>query len=450
MKEIVILAYHFPPLTAVGRKRPLRLANFLASRGVKVTVYAGSPRSHDYSLIANPALLGEIHPGVKVVRTQSIHLFQMAIRLRNSLRRKPAPQAGVAAEPSRPSRPPGRLVAAVDSLMSAFRVPDAYLGWVLTTFPVLLLRHLAARPAALFATGPPWSTHVLASLAGRALRIPYFVDYRDPWNLNPDYWARDTAFSKFLERFSLAKAAGVIATTSSLAEELRIRYAFPGTVHCVPNGIDVAFRAQLDALRAQGVGPDPSRFVVSHVGTLYWQRMPPLFADTLARAAAAWQGPREIRFRFLGSIENPAPLLEAFARHGVRDRLELAGEVENSLAVRELLRADVLLLLQSGYRFQVPAKLFEYVLADKPLYCLLEPDSELFRLVKGYSLGRIAGDAGDVDGMLGFLKDCRDGSVSHSDATRFFGDFDGDRLSAEIQRILGLPSVGNRSGRDGT
>ncbi len=453
MKEIILLAYHFPPLTAVGRKRPLRLANYLASRGFKVTVYAGSPASPGISQLVNPSLLAEIGPGVKVVRTPSVHLFQVAIMLRDSLRKRPGPQADLPAGPvldareKSADRPPGRFRAILDGFMNAFRVPDPYLGWVLTALPVLLLRHLAARPKAIFATGPPWSTHVLGMLAGRVLRVPFYLDYRDPWNLNPDYWGRQYAFSNFLERACIGKAAGIIANSVSLAEELRLRYSPPGAVHCVPNGIDKAFAQKLETLRAQGVHPDSSGFAVSHIGTLYWKRMPANFADTLARVAAAWKGPPGIRFRFLGTIENPAPLVEAFARHGVSDRLELTGEVEYGEAVKELLRADVLLLLQAGYRFQVPAKLFEYTLSGKPIYSLLEPDSETYRLVRKYNLGTIAESAGDVEGMLGFLEDCRNGRRSNPHPERFLGDFDGDRLSADFERILLPDPVRDGGGR---
>ena len=458
MKRVLILAYYFPPFAEIGHKRPLRLANYLAAHGWRVTVYAGSRAGEGGTAHKDPALLKNIDSRIAVVRTPAFHGFQLAIRARDALRERTASSqggnaSGKAAGSGKDSgsmgvtaaaapRPRGPVARAIDAIMGAFKIPDAYTGWIPATLPVLLFRHLAARPQAIVVTGPPWSPLVLAWLAGRILGVPVFLDYRDPWNLNPDYWARRSRLSLFLERKAVAACAGIIANTGALKTGMQERFpAAAARVHCVPNGFDADTRRSLEALRAQGVGADPERFVVSHIGTLYWQRMPEALSEAMARTAAAWQGPRDIRFRFVGLLDNPDRLREAFRKHGALDKLELAGTVDTATAKRELLRADVLLLLQPGYKFQIPAKLFEYVLSEKPLLCLLEPESEADRLIRKYALGRILAGADDTEGMRKFLRECLEGRKAAGAGTeaavgRFFADFDGDLLSGRMARIL--------------
>ena len=65
-------------------------------------------------------------------------------------------------------------------------------------------------------------------------------------------------------------------------------------------------------------------------------------------------------------------------RRGLDDVVTFTGQVSYAEALQEMMRADILLLLDSpGRKVGVPAKLYEYIGAGRPILALGEPDGDL-------------------------------------------------------------------------
>src|SRR6202043_95505 len=63
--------------------------------------------------------------------------------------------------------------------------------------------------------------------------------------------------------------------------------------------------------------------------------------------------------------------------------VEVQGQVSHAQAVRQMVEADILLLLDSpGRRMGVPAKLYEYLGAGRPVLALAEPDGDVARVLR--------------------------------------------------------------------
>ena len=82
-------------------------------------------------------------------------------------------------------------------------------------------------------------------------------------------------------------------------------------------------------------------------------------------------------------------------------------------ALAEMMNADGLLLFQaSNCNHQIPAKIYEYLRARRPILALTDPEGDTAGVLRGAGCGTVVRlDAQEeiAAGMQGFLKDVREG-----------------------------------------
>ncbi|HLP42841.1 MAG TPA: glycosyltransferase [Fibrobacteria bacterium] len=429
----------------IGIHRPVRLCNWLCRQGYSVKVFAGRHQWAPGGLNPDPSNLSLLDPRIEVSRIPSLHPIQRIIDARDRRRAGSGvakagdgPRATGAGSP-RGGAPRSSFSRILDAVQSLGSKPDRFSGWLLTALPPLLLELMSGRARGIFVTGPPWTPLLVGALAARITGTPLFLDYRDPWNFNPYHRGESSRIMLALEKWILKGARTVFTNTGTMGE--CYRSAFPGMaskIIPVYNGIDAKTREDIAKLAAEHGGRSGERFTVSHIGTVYRNRMPAALAALLADVAARWTGGKEIRFRFLGTLEDKSVLESAFTARGCRHLLELAGQVPAREARLEQVRADVLLLLQSGTALQLPAKIFEYAVAEKPILCFAEPGSETANLVEKYGLGGVLSGTESSDVVLASLMALRDRAWDPDMRAGFFRDFDGDSQSrAMAEAIVG-------------
>ena len=321
--------------------------------------------------------------------------------------------------------------------MDWFLVPDHYTGWILTTLPLILLERLRGKADAIFVTAPPWSGLITASLAGRILGIPVYLDYRDPWTFNPYWKAKHHRVSRLLEEWTLRTGKATIVNTASMEKEFLRQYPqLQDRIFTVYNGYEEETRSEMERLR-KGRASSQSEFVVSHVGVLYRDRMPQELARTLAAVSASWEGRRPIVFKFVGPVMDPAVLQRAFAEAGQSHALRFTGEVAVLTARQEEANADVLLLLYPGSLLQVPAKVFEYAFAGNPILGVADEGSETADLVRRHRLGALFNGSASPEAIRSFLQE-KEQSPRRiiPPSSSFIEEFDGTTLSERIFEIM--------------
>ena len=350
--SIVLVAYYYPPHNEVGAARPHRFARYLRRHGTAVSVVCSN----------------------KLLRRQSD---------RKSL-------AGVDAAEHAPVRVPSSVPAAGLRRMSAIlhkvqRVLMPYddcLEWLPHAYAAAS-QSLTAR-SVLVSTHPPVVTHLVALLLKLRTGLPWVADFRDPLWGNPFRAAlRASWLDPVIERLVLRFADAVIANTDAVAFVLRHRYPdAAGKVHTIWNGFDPD-----DVIK-----PLPpqrrDRLVISHIGTLYGSRTPVPFATCLQRLIHRGAlRPGAVQFRQIGGTDSdcfdpqhPALLELAMLDCFYQSRHHLA----QADARQEMVEADVLLLLDlndASPGLQVPAKLFEYIRAGRPILALTIPGSATERVL---------------------------------------------------------------------
>jgi hypothetical protein len=231
----------------------------------------------------------------------------------------------------------------------------------------------------------------------QAFNIPFIADFRDPWiggyELFSSKLLREK--SKSLERGVCAVAARVILNT----EELKLRFCsvYPEWQHkfvTITNGYAEELRSlsssqgNLGAIaRTEGVGA--STLELCHFGTVYGNRSPiALFRAIQELSDEGMVTASRLRLRFVGAWDvNDSDCIQLAKALEERGVLRLIPPVSHQECLQEMARSDVLLILQPDYPLQVPAKIYEYIVAGRPLL-VIGGEGATANLVQRHRLGR--------------------------------------------------------------
>ena len=167
---------------------------------------------------------------------------------------------------------------------------------------------------------------------------------------------------------ALSSAAGLVTVTLGWAEALRRRYRQP--ISCIFNGY-VA-----EDFPAQPSGPPPGDVVsIVYTGTLYSGDRDPSASFSAINLLGAERD--RVVVHFYGP---PREQVQGFAMaHGVVDRVFVHDPVSYKACLALQTSADILLLLQWNPKQDeghVPAKLFEYLGARRPILLLGDQHGE--------------------------------------------------------------------------
>ncbi len=261
-------------------------------------------------------------------------------------------------------------------------VPDEFVLWVLTATPAavrLVRRHGID---VVMTSSSPASVHLVGAAAKRATGVPWIADVRDSLLANPDR-RTDRALVRVkrtgergIALLVAQYADAVVAATEAISGELESIGASPVTL--IRNGCDFEDFAGLKYSAG-------NRFRLTHTGSFYGERDP----RPVLRAVAASNA--NVIVRFAGDFR---PRDRAYASDlGLADRIEVHGHVPRRRALALQRDSEALLLLVPDSRGLgrgiVPAKLFEYLAAGRPILAAVPPDGEAAAIVRD-------ADAGDV------------------------------------------------------
>jgi glycosyltransferase involved in cell wall biosynthesis len=114
---------------------------------------------------------------------------------------------------------------------------------------------------------------------------------------------------------------------------------------------------------------------IVHTGEVYAGRNPGPLLEALRTLEAEPRGPKRLSVRFIGQTHG---LATAVRKRGLDHVVTCVGQVSHAQALEDMRRADVLLLLDSPGRLAgVPAKLYEYLGASRPILALAEPEGDV-------------------------------------------------------------------------
>ena len=273
-------------------------------------------------------------------------------------------------------------------------LPDRWWTWRFST--VGLARRLAAQHGAraIFSTYPQASAHLIGHALQRKTGLPWVADFRDPMvhGPYPEDWLTRRVLTG-LEARTVRAAKRVVLTTPSARELYRQRYPDlpPSHWQLIHNGYD----EQAFAAVEQELEPDrrsSQRFELLHSGLLYRGLRDPttLFQaiGELKREAKIDSTTFRLVLRACGSEQRHRDMCQA--QH-IEDLVAIEPGVPYQEALAEMFRADGLLLLQGRLaNRQIPAKVYEYLRAKRPLLSVLHPEGDTAALLDRLGVATIA------------------------------------------------------------
>ncbi|MBK6941153.1 MAG: hypothetical protein IPH13_13325 [Planctomycetes bacterium] len=428
---ILVVAFHFPPLSAAGTHRTSNFVRELTRRGHRVGVVTTSPGA---GFKSDPHLSSKVPASVEVVRAPHVDPFALLARWRGT-----APRAATVDPGAQGATGSARTVDRVlDYVSRLFDLPDRYASWILPAVAAGVAMARRVRADVLYTTAPPFSAHVAGLGLHRVLDLPWIVDLRDPWATNPFNvrpFASLRAIDEALEAAVVKRAHTVVLNTELAEAGYRARYPERSNFVTITNGID----PDLLERAAPAVLRNGNRALL-HAGTIYGRRSPHALLEALRRfKVESPQLARRLSIVQLGGVENAPALLERAKALGVDDAFEIRPPVGHDEAFECLQRADGLLLLGvSGERpeVQVPAKLFEYIAARRPMVVLAKSGGAIARTLAQADVHCLLADPDDPNAVLTALRSFTAPDTNADVVTNGIGAFRYENLAARLEATL--------------
>jgi glycosyltransferase involved in cell wall biosynthesis len=359
-RRLLVIAYHFPPIQgSSGIHRTLAFAKFLREFGWEVTVLTVHTRAFQNYRAEN---LRMIPDHVDVVRANAWDT--------------------------------ARHFSIGGWYPRMLALPDRWRSWI--PAGVLAGRRIVRKlqPTALFSTFPIASAHEIALRLHESTGLPWIADFRDPmaqdgYPPDPAVWE---SYAK-IERRVFERADRITVTTDGTAQYYAARYpAIAGAkIRVIENGFDPDAFASASPSVASERKPN-GRLLLLHSGIVYpTDRDPEPFLKALARLhreGHVGSDNLEVRFRASGYQDRYQQMIDRMALQGF---VNLAPSLPYDQATEEMQRADALLVFQARTcNRQIPAKLYEYFYAGRPILAMTDPAGDTGRLLTRMNVSGIA------------------------------------------------------------
>lgn len=372
-KKGLMVAFHFPPQAgSSGILRTLNFVKYLPQNGWAPTVLTANPQA--YTEQRND-LVSAIPPRTRILRAFALDA--------------------------------ARHLSIANKYPRTFALPDRWSTWWLGAVFIGMREIRSHRPDIVWSTYPISTAHLIGGTLARLSGLPWVADFRDPM-VSADYPADRLQRSVWmrLEAYVLRHAAVCIFTTERAAATYARRY--PAAAHkckVIENGYDED--AFIDATsNRHGVATDT--MLLLHSGLIYPQdRNPSTFFAAVVALIQQGQLDRSrlcIRFR---APHHDVEVKEFAAQYGLEDIVQVAPPIPYRDAIAEMMGADLLLVFQgSNFNTQIPAKIYEYLRAQRPLLAVIDPSGDTATQLKKFQevyLADIADEGAIKTALLGWI-----------------------------------------------
>lgn len=374
MKNVLMVAYYFPPMGGSGVQRPLKFAKYLPDYGWKphvLTPDSGSYRSFDATLTKE---LEESE--TEVIRVGADTPFHKY----DSLTRKLANQSE-------------KVQKLIRWLAAFVYFPDNKKGWIKPAVEKGLEYVDNNQIDVIYATGPPFSNYIIAQKIKEQTGIPVVLDYRDdmlggylvtattPWHRRK---------LKKWEHYILEQVEAATAINHTMLKGIQERFEdIDGTIfQVIEQGYDSADFENIE-INSPWTN-DQLHFLYS--GIFYEDRQPDVFLKAMSDVLKEKPEMKDkVKLHFQGILTSRHKKL--IKELGLENNIEYHGYLTHKEAVSNLKKADVLWLITNfgKHTHQITTgKLFEYLGALKPVIGLVDTNGEAARLLRQTNSGYVA------------------------------------------------------------
>ena len=415
MRNVLVVAYYFPPLGLSGVQRVAGFVRHLLEYGWQPTVITAKPRGY---FAYDKSLWAPIEDaGIRVVRTKSLdptRLFRSGatVQLPQETRRQ--------------------MLAYISNWLF---IPDNKLGWQPFALRAGLRQAGAQRFDAVFSSAPPYTGHLIGNKLSRRLKLPLITDFRDDWVGNPRH-IYPTALHRRLhiqqERQVLIQSSAITTINRPILDALEERHRginIRGEV--IPHGFD-KYEGPVKVSTHE-------KLKLVYAGVFYDAQTPEHFLRGISGFLAENPAMRpRISATFAGLVPNGfANLIRTLK---LEDVVQYVGYLQHTHVVELQQEADVLWMTigsKSGASGISTGKLYEYMGTGKPILALVPPGTARRTLLR-YGAAYIVepeSEAGVIQALNQIASDWNKENFPSPDES-FVSMFSRGRLTETLAGIL--------------
>jgi glycosyltransferase involved in cell wall biosynthesis len=384
MKKVLMIAFHYPPYRgSSGLQRTLSFSRYLPREGWNPVVLTVKPSVYSQT---GDDQLGDVPITVPVERAFALDTQ--------------------------------RHLAAKGRYFKWMALPDLWMSWFFWAVPLGLRLIRKHKPKIIWSTYPIATAHLIALTLHRLTGLPWVADFRDPMTefdprtkqqfpTDPVVWRA----RRWIERLCIKYSSRMVFVTSGACRIYVERYPQLARNQCavIANGYEEEVFAEAE--RAAAHRPLNNRPVVLlHSGALYptTDRDPSAFFRTLVNLRRAGKVSCLNLNVILRATGYDNYYRELIRRNDLEDIVSLVPAIPYREALAEMLDADGLLIFQ-GYTSNpaVPAKLYEYLRAQRPIFALVDSEGDTAKLLRQIKIGTMVpldSESAIANGLLEFLE----------------------------------------------
>jgi hypothetical protein len=386
VKRILMIAYHFPPFHgSSGMQRTLRFSQYLPEFNWQPIVLSAHPRAYqsiDYTLS------DELSDQIPVYRAFALDT--------------------------------SRHLSFMNRYSQLLALPDRWVTWWLGAVPVGLYLIKKYKPDVIWSTYPIATAHLIGFTLYKITNTPWVADFRDPM-VQIDYPSNPLTYRAYqwIENKTISHCTCAVFTTPGTRDDYISRFpSIPESrFRLIENGYDEqSFASAATFIGNKSRAKAQERIVLLHSGVIYpSERDPTIFFDALSdllRQGLITSNTLKIIFR---ATYHDRYLQRLIDEYGIGTIVSLAPPIAYQEALSEMLTADGLLLIQAANcNNQIPAKLYEYLRAQRPILALTDPTGDTARKLKemgSESIARLDSKADISHELLLFMAKIRENKI---------------------------------------
>lgn len=359
VKRVLMIAYHFPPMHgSSGMQRTLRFARYLPDHGWEPIVLTPSPRAYQQT---DAGQLADIPQQVRTYRAFALDT--------------------------------ARHLTIMGRYPRALALPDRWVSWWLGAIPTGWYLIKKYKPDVIWSTYPIATAHLIGLTLQRLTGIPWVADFRDPM-VQPNYPSHPLTYRAYerVESRTIKYCSGAVFTTPGTLRDYQTRFShIPASrFHLIENGYDESSFASITLPENQPA--KSGRITLLHSGIIYpSERDPTCLFEALAALLKQNVINAENLHIILRASHHEDYLQSLIDRFEIGAVVALAPPVSYKEALAEMLTVDGLLILQAANcNNQIPAKLYEYLRAQRPVLALTDPAGDTAEKLRSMGIDTIA------------------------------------------------------------
>lgn len=383
MKNLLVIAYYFPPSGGPGVQRVLKHIKYLREFGwnpIVFTVRNAQYPAFDYSL------LDEVPKDIKIIRSKIIEPYDV-YRFFTGKKKGVSIDVNTIKNESQKISWKEKIA---ELIRSTFFIPDARIGWYFSSKKELKKLILENKFDAVYSSSPPYTCSLIARYVHRKLSIPWIAGFRDPWTdfiSSPKRWFLPKKIDRYLEKSVFATSNFVECAWEGIIKDALKKYPDLEKTKFIhnPNGFDSTDYPTI-------YRTENEKFTLTYTGSMYGRRNPEALFNAINLLIDENRINREeFLIRLIGRFGDE--ILEMIDNSGFKNSIEVIPYLPHSESLQYLLKSDSLLLIVDESKESeeiVPGKVYEYLGTLIPLLVIAPEKSAISDLIAETGAGLLA------------------------------------------------------------